>query len=265
MSEKKYHELMLLLQKVALCGGIKANNYFRKPSLLEKNKSDSGFDPVTAADVAVEEAMIKEIKKYRQTDSILGEETGFLQGESKLTWIIDPIDGTRGFISGVPSWTILVAINDGIKPILGAINQPFLDELLLGGFEKSIYIRNGVEYNISTRKCSNLKEAILFTTFPEVGSVEERLAFEVVSQRVKLTRYGLDAYAFALLAMGHIDIVIEAGLESYDVQAPIAVIEAAGGIITDWQGKDVQEGGRVLACGDKKIHREVLEFLSVVK
>ncbi|MEE2773297.1 MAG: inositol monophosphatase family protein [Pseudomonadota bacterium] len=265
MRIEKRRQLELLLKNVAICGGDIANQYFRTPNLLEKNKSKSGFDPVTAVDVAVEKAMVEVIKKHREADSVFGEEMGLVPGSSKFTWILDPIDGTRAFISGIPLWTVLVAINDGIKPILGAINQPFTRELLIGGFEKSVYLFDGVERRVATRKCSDLKSAILSTTFPEIGSLEERLAFESISERAKLTRYGLDAYGFALIAMGQIDIIIEAGLKSYDVQAPIAVIEGAGGVVTDWQGKDAQNGGRVLACGDKDLHQEALELLSRIK
>ena len=255
-------ELVSLAKRVALVGGEQALHYFRNKNLDIKNKDVDRFDPVTEADSMAEEAMRNLISKIRPSDSIFGEEMGVTEGESAFTWILDPIDGTRAFLSGAPVWTVLVSVSDGKTPFLGVINQPFTKEVFTGGLGVSELTQNGFAVETCTRQCDGLSNAILFTTFPEIGTELERRAFNTVSDKVKLTRYGMDAYAFALLAMGQIDIVIEAGLKSYDVSAPIAVIEAAGGIVTDWAGGSASVGGQVLACGDRHIHTEILKILS---
>ena len=255
-------ELINLAKRVALIGGQKALSYFRDPDLSIQNKDFDSFDPVTKADVASEDAMRLCIRVARPSDTIIGEEKGTSKGSNEFTWMLDPIDGTRAFISGIPVWTVLVSVSQNQVPICGVIYQPFTQEFFVGGLGVSDYIRNGFSLETSVRHCTELKNALLASTFPEIGTLTEHNAFQKVSTSVRLTRYGLDAYAYALLASGHIDIVIEAGLKAYDIQAPIAVIEAAGGVVTNWMGGLVADGGQVLACGDKRIHRQILDIFS---
>ena len=255
-------ELINLVKKVALVGGQEALRYFRDPDLRIQNKDFDSFDPVTQADVAAEEAMRSCIGAARPSDSIIGEEKGISKGSNEFTWALDPIDGTRAFISGIPVWTVLVSVSLNAVPICGVIYQPFTQEFFVGGLGVSDYIRSGFSLETSVRSCNSLKDALLASTFPEIGTVNEQRAFQNVSKRVKFTRYGMDAYAYALLASGHIDIVIEAGLKAYDIQAPIALIEAAGGVVTNWSGSSAWDGGRVLACGDKRLHEQILDILS---
>ena len=263
MNQKDKNKLITIIKEASLLGGSKALEYFRASDLVVSNKSKSAFDPVTPADELSEEIMTSFIKSLRPLDTIYGEEKGISAGKSGYTWMLDPIDGTRAFISGAPVWTVLVALNEGDKPILGAIFQPFTKELVIGGFNRCQYFLSGAQRETKTRTCEKIENAVLFTTFPEIGSSKERLIFQSVSEKVKLTRYGMDAYAFLLLALGHVDLVIEAGLKPYDVRAPIAVIEAAGGVVTDWQGKKVDpEGGQILACGDRILHKKVVEILN---
>lgn len=234
---------------------------FRMASLITENKLDGGFDPVTAADRAGEQAMRAVLAMRRPQDGILGEEFGAENGQSGLTWVLDPIDGTRGFISGTPTWGVLIAVSDDTGPQLGIIDQPYIGERFVGGFGTANLTGPAGSMSLKTKKTSDLSEAILFTTFPEVGTAEERSAFEQVSRQVQLTRYGMDCYAYALVAAGQADLVIEAGLNAYDIQGPIAVIQAAGGIVTDWNGNPAHEGGTALAAANAEIHAQALAIL----
>ena len=201
------------------------------------------------------------LAEHRPDDAILGEEEAAKPGTSGLTWVIDPIDGTRAFISGTTSWGVLIALCDADGPIYGLIDQPYIGERFEGGFGRALVAGPMGVAPLATRAIDVLAEATLFTTFPEIGSAAERAGFEAVRDRVKLTRYGLDCYAYALIAAGQVDLVIEAGLASYDIAAPIAVITAAGGIVTDWQGGPVHHGGRALAAANPAIHAAALAIL----
>mgnify|MGYP002639990164 CR=1 FL=1 len=238
--------------------------YFRAPELQAVNKLDDGFDPVTIADREAETAIRNILAKRRPNDAILGEEFGNRAGTSGLTWVIDPIDGTRAFISGIPSWGVLIGLDAGDGPLLGVVDQPYIGERFIGAFGQARLVVGDESRDISSSKCETLGEATLMSTFPEVGTEVERLGFEAVRDQVKLTRYGLDCYAYALLAMGQIDLVIEAGLNAYDIQGPQGVIEAAGGIVTDWQGGPAHNGGRILAASNAVLHAQALEILSKV-
>lgn len=236
--------------------------YFRGGGLSTENKDEAGgFDPVTLADREAEAAMRAVILRMRPRDAILGEEEGATSGTSGLTWVLDPIDGTRAFICGTASWGVLISVENDDGPILGVIDQPYTQERFVGGMGERALLTTGGSRELKTKTTDALSDALLMTTFPEVGSPEERERFERVRDRVKLTRYGLDCYAYALLALGQIDLVIEAGLHRYDISAPVAVIEAAGGVVTDWNGGPAHHGGRVIAACNRKIHAEALELL----
>ncbi len=237
---------------------------FRSTALVADNKAETGFDPVTEADRAAERAMRKHLARARPNDGILGEEFPPTPGTSGLTWVLDPVDGTRAFMSGAPTWGCLIAVNAGGPPLLGLIDQPHTGERFIGGFGSAELLRNGAVAPLSVRTGTALDAATLFTTFPEVGTSAEREAFEAVRDRVRLTRYGLDCYAYALVALGQVDLVIEADLKPFDIQGPQAVIEAAGGIVTDWEGGPAEVGGRVIAAGDRNLHAAALELLGSV-
>ena len=234
--------------------------YFRTSELNTETKSVD-FDPVTQADRSAEAAMRALLDEMRPDDGILGEEHGSKIGTNGLTWVLDPIDGTRGFISGTPTWGVLIALSDEAGPKLGIIDQPYIGERFMGGMGRAEVVGPLGRHALAVNDCTELSEATLFTTFPEVGTPEEGAAFRAVAERVKLVRYGCDCYAYALLAAGQIDLVIEAGLQAYDVQAPIAVIEAAGGVVTDWAGEPAHQGGRVLAAATPELHAAALQFL----
>jgi histidinol phosphatase-like enzyme (inositol monophosphatase family) len=236
--------------------------HFRSRSLQVENKGDAGFDPVTVADRAAEAAMREILHRRRPVDGILGEELGAEPGASGLTWVLDPIDGTRAFLSGTPTWGVLIALSDASGPRLGVIDQPWTRERFVGGLGEAWADGPAGRVSLAARPARPLSQAILFSTFPEVGTEAEGRAFHALSARCRLTRYGLDCYAYALIAAGQIDLVVEAGLHPYDVHAPIAVIEAAGGIVTDWQGGPAHQGGRVLAAANTEVHAAALEILS---
>ena len=238
--------------------------YFRAEGLTADNKAGQGFDPVTEGDRAAERAMRDVLARMRPQDGILGEEYGAQPGESGLTWVLDPIDGTRGFMSGTPTWGVLIALSDENGPVYGIVDQPYIGERFEGGLGQARVTGPLGERALKVRGDHPLSDAVLYTTFPEVGTPDEGAAFKEVAAKVKLTRYGIDCYAYALLAAGQIDLVIEAGLQIYDIQGPLAVIEAAGGIVTDWQGGPAHQGGRILAAAGQQQHAAALEILSRV-
>ena len=236
--------------------------HFRRADLVADTKEEQRFDPVTAADRLSEERMRAILADRRPEDAVLGEEFGPKTGTSGLTWVLDPIDGTRGYLSGTPTWGVLISVRDAQGPIYGIIDQPYIGERFEGGLGRARVVGPMGEAPLATRSARPLSEAILFSTFPEVGTPEEGAAFRRVAGKSRLVRYGTDCYAYALVAAGQIDLVIEAGLQAYDVQAPIAVIEAAGGIVTDWQGRPAHGGGQILAAANPAIHAEALALLN---
>ncbi|WP_299730152.1 histidinol-phosphatase [uncultured Tateyamaria sp.] len=239
--------------------------YFRATDLQTDNKLAGGYDPVTAADRAAEEAMRAVLAQRRPDDAVLGEEFGDTPGTSGLTWVLDPIDGTRGFVSGTPTWGVLIAVGPESGPILGLIDQPYIGERFIGAAGRAELIGPHGRGPITTRPPRDLSEATLFTTFPEVGTPADRAGFEAVARQVQLVRYGMDCYAYALVAAGQADLVIEAGLNAYDIQAPIALIEAAGGVVTNWEGGPAHAGGRALAAANPEIHRAALDILQAAR
>jgi len=235
--------------------------HFRTFALVADDKGDQAFDPVTIADRAAEQAMRKLLAVERPNDGILGEEFGEIPGTSGLTWVLDPIDGTRGYISGTPTWGVLISVADETGPLFGLIDQPYIGERFVGGFGMAEVTGPMGTHPLQCIAQSKLSDATVLTTFPEVGTADEGRAFHAVARQAKLTRYGMDCYAYALLAAGQVDLVIEAGLNAYDIQAPISVIQAAGGIVTDWDGGPAHHGGRALAAANPDIHAEAMAIL----
>ncbi len=233
-----------------------------RTELSADNKEVDRFDPVTVADRLSETRMRAMLAARRPHDGILGEEFGTKEGTSGLTWVLDPIDGTRSYLSGTPTWGVLIAVMDANGPIYGLIDQPYIGERFMGGLGRAELTGPLGRRALKTRAPRPLSQAILFTTFPEVGTQAEGAAFNRVKAQARLTRYGTDCYAYGLIAAGQIDLVIEAGLQAYDVQGPIAVIEAAGGVVTNWEGGKAHMGGRVLAAANRQIHAEALALLN---
>lgn len=235
---------------------------FRSRAIVTENKRPADFDPVTEADRAAELAMREVLARRRPNDGILGEEFGHSSGESGLTWILDPIDGTRAFICGAPSWGVLIGLSDGTSIRYGMIDQPYIGERFEGGFDVAHMTSAAGRVPLGVRKNVSLQEATLMSTFPEIGTAHEAAAFRRVADQVRLTRYGLDCYAYALLALGQIDLVIEAGLQSYDIAGPLAVVEAAGGVVSDWNGRTAVNGGQIIAAATPELHGAALTLLA---
>ena len=234
--------------------------HFRQSPVID-NKQAGGYDPVTEADRGAERAMRDAIRERYPSHGILGEEFGHEPGDG-LTWVLDPIDGTRGFVMGLLHWGTLVALFDGERPLVGVIHQPFLDETFLGDGQQATYCRGSASHPLQTRPCARLEDALAGTTTPDLFKTpEQRASFGRINECVRGMRYGTDCYLYAMLAMGQADLVIESSLNPYDVQALIPVVEGAGGVITDWDGGNPAMGGDVLATGDAKLHELALARL----
>jgi histidinol phosphatase-like enzyme (inositol monophosphatase family) len=230
------------------------------------NKLTTGFDPVTEADRASERVMREIIERERPDDGIEGEEYGIKSSNTGLVWYLDPIDGTRAFVAGLPSWCVLIGLVQEGKPILGIIDQPWMDERYVGLVEQGVGAESwldcrGARTRLKVRNVASLTQAVLSTTDPFILTPPERGAFEHIRQTARLTRYGLDAYAYARLAAGTIDMVTESGLKSHDVAALFPVIEGAGGVVTDWRGNPAKLGGQIVAAANRKILDEALVSL----
>ncbi len=235
--------------------------YFRAEAAIE-NKAEIGFDPVTAADKAAEEAMRAKIRAERPYDSIVGEEFDDHDGSSGWTWVLDPIDGTRAFIAGTTTWGVLIGARFDDKPLVGIMDQPFADERWAANPDRGFWSRGRARQPLMTRKNVALDHALLATTDPFLFQGGQHEAFLALRAATRLTRYGLDCTAYALLAHGHIDLVVEPGLKDVDIAALIPIIEAAGGVVTDWQGRHHPKGGDIIAAGCPALHAKALAFVA---
>jgi len=240
-----------------------ARKYFRKNFAEEKKANDT---PVTLADKKIEEEIRKAIQVQFPDHGIIGEEFENINSESDYKWIIDPIDGTASFIIGRPIFGTLICLSYKNKPIIGIINQPITDERWVGVIDKYSKFN---DHDLKTRNCKNISDAILCTTSPEFFKGKDLKIFKSIASKTKYQEYGGviyggDCYLFGLLALGFVDIIIECGLKNYDYMALIPIIEEAGGIVTDWNGKkmNLNSDGTILACGNKRIHKKVLEFIN---
>jgi myo-inositol-1(or 4)-monophosphatase len=229
------------------------------------HKGGARFDPVTDADEAAERAIRALIEREFPDHAILGEEFGGELTYEGYQWIIDPIDGTRAFIAGLTSWGVLIGLYHDGRPLIGVVDQPYLDERYRGWMDgddrgATCTIR-GETRPLKTRACTSLGDAIVSTTDPFLFHGQEAEAFARVRERAKLTRYGYDCYAYAMLAAGYLDCVIESGLKPFDIAALIPILTGAGGGVCAWDGNDASAGGRVLAWGDVRVRDEVVGAL----
>ena len=239
--------------------------HFRAALEVADKGGSKGYDPVTVADHAAESLIRAEIARAYPDHGIRGEEHGWQKGASNYTWVIDPIDGTRSFILGQMHWATLIALHDGDGVVVGVAHQPYVGESFLATAEgPAEWRRLGQRRTLRTRRCPALADAVVACTDPRMfRDPGERAAFDRVADQARLTRWGGDCYAYCLLAMGLIDIVIEASLQPYDVQALMPIVHGAGGRITTWEGGRCDDGGSVVACGDPVLHAEVLGILAV--
>ncbi len=246
-----------------VAAGVAIFPHFREIIAVEDKRNFMGYDPVTIADRAAEDVIRNAIKRAFPDHGIHGEEHGREAGTSPLTWVIDPIDGTKSFILGQHSWGTLIALHDGTAPVIGVAHQPFVGETFLGAAGQSAQWRRGDERRtLKTRPCPRIEDAIVATTDPrQFATAAEQATLRTVAERARFLRYGGDCYCYTQLAMGFVDVVIENGLQAYDVQALMPIIQAAGGVITNWTGGNCDQGGPVVACGDPVLHAAILRLL----
>src|SRR5438270_13781083 len=235
--------------------------YFRTSLSVEDKSLGAGFDPVTVADRAAEQAMRALIRKHFPSHGIVGEELGAERPDADYVWVLDPIDGTKSFISGMPAWGTLIALTHRGTPVLGLVHQPFVGERFSGDGASARYRGPAGERALLVRACASLAQAVLYTTSPRLMNAADRKRFERVQEMVRLSRYGGDCYAYCMLAAGHIDLIIEAELKPHDIVPLVPIITGAGGVLTAWDGGPALSGGRVLAAGDRVVHAAALKLL----
>lgn len=266
-SESKIKEYTDFLETLGDAAAEITLPMFKKPvDVINKGrKLQVDFDPVTQADQNSEKAIRRLINESYPHHNILGEELGLEQNnpnadDDKWTWVIDPIDGTRAYICGIPTWGTLVALNNGHKPVVGMLDQPYLKERYIGTPDGAYLNGN----RIQCRPCTNLSEATVSTTDPTqfFANAEDLAAFNRVASRARMVRNGYDCYGYAMVAAGFMDVVIECGLEAYDIQALIPIVEGAGGVVTNWTGESAAEGGQVVVSATDKLHTQVLNLLN---
>ena len=250
--------LVALAHQLADAARPIAARHFRTGVTVD-DKSD--LSPVTIADREAETAMRELLDRHVPDHGVFGEEHGAVRTDAEYVWVLDPIDGTKAFITGLPLFGTLIGLFHNGKPVLGIIDQPILQERWLGvDGERSTL--NGKP--ISVRACADLANAYMYSTAPAMFAGGYATPHQTLTKKVKLFRWGGDCYAYGLLAAGHVDLVVEADLKLYDYAALIPVITGAGGVITDWKGKalDMQSDGAVVAAGDPAVHRAALDILS---
>lgn len=226
------------------------------------NKLHGGFDPVTEADHEAERAIRALIGEAFPDHGIVGEEFGTEGADRRHVWVIDPIDGTRSFISGLPLWGTLVGLLEDGRAVAGMMSQPFTGELFHASGRKGRREDPHGEALLATRPTVSLGDALLCTTTPSLFEGSKRHAYDRVEHAVRLARYGTDCYGYAMLAAGQVDLVVESGLQPYDIVALVPLIEAAGGVVTTWTGGRPEGGGDILAAATPQLHEAAMGLLS---
>ncbi len=221
------------------------------------------FDPVTIADREAETAIRDKLSELFPDHGVFGEEFGSLNPDARFQWIIDPIDGTAAFIMGWPMWGTLIGLTDQGQPVLGVMDQPYTGERFWSTQSGAMWRgAQGQTRELKTRSCAGLGDAVLSTTHPDYFSAEDRQSFDKIKGQAKTTRYGGDCYAYAMLAGGFSDLIVESGLNSYDVAALIPIVEKAGGVMTTWSGDSAVNGGNIVAAGDARVHEAAVKLLT---
>lgn len=250
------------LHKLADVADIETMKRFRSNLHADsKPKPGYSFDPVTEADREAEKAIRQLIEAYYPEHSIFGEEFGIV-GDGEIQWVIDPIDGTRPFLLGLPVWGTLIGITDQKRAVAGIMSQPVTGERFWAHDNESWMRRGDVQTRLKTRATASLADAILHTNSPEPIVRNPNISFMSLTEQVKMTRYGGECYAFAMLAAGHIDICFEFSLQPYDIVAIIPIVEGAGGVVSTIEGKRAENGGKILLSANETLHNAALEVLN---
>jgi len=257
-------DLIAFANRLADTSGAVIRPFFRQPLAVTHKDGVHAFDPVTEADRGAERALRELIARERPADGILGEEYGETPGTSNYRWVLDPVDGTRAFITGRHEWGSLIALEDKGQAVLGILDQPVLGERFVGAGGTAHLLQAGQSTKLQVRECPALKDAILCATDPSAYfSGSEQQAFASVQAQTRMTRYGGDCYLFAALALGFIDLVIEAGFHAWDAAALIPIVEGAGGVMTSWDGGSAASGKTIIAAGDKRVHQAAMKLLAL--
>ena len=262
MTDPRLGEWMAFAHRLADGARQAIAPHFRRATADNKDRT-GGFDPVTMGDRAAESAMRALIGEFYPTHRVYGEEEGGRLSDDVPTWVLDPIDGTRAFLCGLPTWGTLIALDLGAGPVLGVMDQAFTGERFFAAGDGAYLCRHGQTRRLETRKTGDLSSAILATTSPDLFTdPAEARAFDAMRKSVRMTRYGTDCYAYAMVAAGCIDLVIESGLKPYDVQALIPLVQQAGGVMTTWDGRSAHRGGRVIAAATPELHGAACALLA---
>jgi myo-inositol-1(or 4)-monophosphatase len=253
-------ERLAALKRILRASGPIALRHFRQPIAVDDKGGARGFDPVTRADREVEAFIRDELARHFPDDGVIGEEFGRTEGASGFTWIIDPIDGTRAFITGQLGWGVLLGCLRGGEPVLGGAYQPYVDELFAGSAGEAWLERGSARTRLAASRRADLASAIVYSTDPAMfRAAADWDAFQRLGRRARAIRYGGDCYSLCLLALGQIDVVVEGWLEPFDILPLCPLIEAAGGIVTDRRGERRFDGGLVIAAANPSLHAQVLE------
>lgn len=237
--------------------------YFRTTLDVENKAKKRAWDPVTRADREVETFIRERIRERFPGHAIIGEEYGNEGAGSAYSWLIDPIDGTRGFLCGTPMWGILLGLMEGDRCLAGFVRQPFVGETYAGGNGSGFVLdREGKRVDLGARGTRALNEAVICCTHPDMFRTEaERRVFAAVESACRFSRFGTDCYGYCLLARGFVDLIVEADLEAYDIVPLIPIVESAGGVVTTWDGGPAVRGGAVVAAANPALHRAALEVI----
>ncbi len=260
------------VERLAQVSGEVILPFFRSAIRAEDKSPGGVFDPVTEADRGAEAAMRRLISQTFPAHGVIGEEYGRDRPEAEYVWVLDPIDGTKNFVSGLPTWGTLIGLMHHGRPVYGMMAQPFTRERFHGDGKRArlrtLAPTHGeappsewATRSLHTRSCASLAEATLMTTSPMLIGEADLAAYRRVERQVRLTRYGGDCYAYCALAGGFVDLVIETNLKPHDIVALVPIIEGAGGVVTTWDGEDAAAGGRILAAGDRALHEEARRVL----
>jgi len=261
------------VERLAQVAGEVIVPFFRSAIGAEDKSKGGVFDPVTEADRAAEVAMRRLISQTFPAHGVIGEEYGRDRPDAEYVWVLDPIDGTKSFISGLPVWGTLIGLMHHGRPVYGMMAQPFTRERYSGDGKRArwrgLAAPRGETASgewairtLHTRACASLAEATLMTTSPLLFDEADRAAYRRVEQRTRLVRYGGDCYAYCMLASGFVDVIVEANLKPHDIVALVPIIEGAGGIVTTWDGAPAAQGGRIVAAGDRRIHERTIALLA---
>jgi histidinol phosphatase-like enzyme (inositol monophosphatase family) len=262
-TKEEVQELVEFGTNIVQESGEIALKYFRTNLDVSNKQLGGKFDPVTLADSEIEEYLRAKILESYPGHTVIGEEAGETSGTDAYSWLIDPIDGTRGFVAGSPMWGTLLGLMEDDECIVGLMNQPFVKETYIGSQAGAFILNDSGKTQIHTSNKDQLSDAVLCCTHLSMYHTGKALdSFVKIAEICRFSRFGTDCYGYALLAHGFVDVIVEASLKPYDVMPLIPIVEAAGGVITDWQGNSVAAGGNVIAAANAELHAQAIKILS---